>query len=305
MPTETKVAKKIFIRSVGYDEYWLQNLIYADPSILGLGSLIPVSKERKQSVGGRLDILLKDPEDDSMFEVEAMLGATDPSHIIRSVEYWDNEKRRYPQRQHFSVLVAESFDRRYFNVVQILSLNIPMLAIQVDLLDVGGQHILNFTKILDIYEEPEEDVGVEPVVNETNWSKNANWTLEAAKEFMKILSESEAGLSLSYLQGYIKIAKNGRSIYWLTRRAEPKSDLSFHEKDDEKVATIKEMLDRESTSYTYNKHKNFHFTVDKQFLSAHANLFKEIHKIRLVNSSDSDEIDEGQVRVVSTNSSNN
>jgi len=45
-----------------------------------------------------------------MYEVEVMLGETDPSHIIRSIEYWDNEKRKYPQRQHFAVLIAESFD---------------------------------------------------------------------------------------------------------------------------------------------------------------------------------------------------
>ncbi|GAB1483229.1 hypothetical protein MASR2M78_20450 [Treponema sp.] len=86
-----------------------------------------------------------------MYEIEVMLGERDPSHIIRTIEYWDNEKRRYPQRQYFAVLIAESFDRRYFNVVQLLSLNIPMLAIQVDLLEVANDYVLNFTKILDVY----------------------------------------------------------------------------------------------------------------------------------------------------------
>ena len=33
-------------------------------------------------------MLLKDPEDDSMFEVELKLGATDETHIIRTIEYW-------------------------------------------------------------------------------------------------------------------------------------------------------------------------------------------------------------------------
>ena len=31
-----------------------------------------------------------------MYEVEVMLGETDPSHIIRCIEYWDIEKRKYP-----------------------------------------------------------------------------------------------------------------------------------------------------------------------------------------------------------------
>lgn len=46
--------------------------------------------------------MLKDPADNTMYEVEVMLGETDPSHIIRSIEYWDNEKRKYPQKQNFA-----------------------------------------------------------------------------------------------------------------------------------------------------------------------------------------------------------
>ncbi len=38
--------------------------------ILGLGNLVPVNKEKKQSSGGRLDILLKDPEQNSMYELK-------------------------------------------------------------------------------------------------------------------------------------------------------------------------------------------------------------------------------------------
>ena len=51
-------------------------MIHKDPSILGLGDLQAVMKEKTQSTGGRLDLLLKDPSDDSMFEVELQLGET-------------------------------------------------------------------------------------------------------------------------------------------------------------------------------------------------------------------------------------
>jgi hypothetical protein len=33
-----------------------------------------------------------------------MLGATDESHIIRCIEYWDIERRRYPAYEHCAVL---------------------------------------------------------------------------------------------------------------------------------------------------------------------------------------------------------
>ena len=94
------------IRSCGHNEYWLQDHIAENPSILQLGELEVISRERKQSSGGRLDMLLKDPEDDSMYEVEIMLGDTDETHIIRTIEYWDNEKRKWPKRQHYAVIVA-------------------------------------------------------------------------------------------------------------------------------------------------------------------------------------------------------
>jgi len=38
-----------------------------------------------------------------------------------------------------------------------MSLNIPMIAIQADLLEVNNEKILNFSKIIDIYTEPETD----------------------------------------------------------------------------------------------------------------------------------------------------
>jgi hypothetical protein len=88
------IAKILTIRECGHDEYWLRDKIFEDPAILGLGDLQAVLKEKTQAQGGRLDLLLKNPEDDSMFEVELQLGATDESHIIRTIEYGDGQHRR-------------------------------------------------------------------------------------------------------------------------------------------------------------------------------------------------------------------
>ena len=73
---------------------WLQDRIAEEPSILGLGDLAMIDRERRQERAGRLDLLLADPEQDHRYEVELMLGATDESHIIRCIEYPDIERRR-------------------------------------------------------------------------------------------------------------------------------------------------------------------------------------------------------------------
>lgn len=279
MEKDIKLGKKIFIRNVGKDEHWLQDVIYENPEKLGLGNLVTVRKEKSQSNGGRLDILLKDPADNTMYEVEVMLGDTDPSHIIRSIEYWDNEKRRYPQRQHFAVLIAESFERRYFNVIQLLSLTVPMIAIQADLLEVGDEKILNFTKILDVYVEQEDEEDSKQVT-ETTWSEKAEWTLQTAKKHLEILLEKESKIELKYTQSYISIVVNGKNSYWYDKRTKPNSVIWFNIKEEEKVDAIKKLLEEKNIVFNYNKYKDFSFTYDKQFLTKNMELIKQIHEIK-------------------------
>src|SRR6266576_1862407 len=100
-----------------FGEKWLQERIVEDPSILGLGEVIVIERERPQERAGRLDLLLADPEQNRRYEVELMLGSTDESHIIRCIEYWDIERRRYPGYEHCAVLIAEDITSRFLNVV--------------------------------------------------------------------------------------------------------------------------------------------------------------------------------------------
>ena len=280
MESEIKIGKKIFIRNAGKDEYWLQDIIYENPKIIGLGDLVAVNKEKKQASGGRLDILLKEPTENLMYEVEVMLGETDPSHIIRSIEYWDNEKRKYPQRQHFCVLIAESFDRRYFNVIQLMSLNIPMIAIQADLLEVNGEKILNFSKIIGIYTEPEEDEEDIKQVNESTWNADSPWTNLNAKEIYDSLKGKHDRIDLRYTQSYISINIDGRNAYWLCKRIKPTSALFFSVKDDEKVEAIKKKLEGNDIGYTYNRYKEFMLSVDIKSIKKNIELLNEVHTIR-------------------------
>jgi hypothetical protein len=66
---------------------------------------------------GRLDLLLHDPETKRRCEVELQLGSTDDAHILRTIEYWDIERKRFPQYDHCAVLIAEDITSRFLNVV--------------------------------------------------------------------------------------------------------------------------------------------------------------------------------------------
>jgi hypothetical protein len=132
-----------------FREKWVQQRIVEDPSLLGLGEVEIVAVEKVQSKAGRLDLLLHDDQLNRRYEVELMLGATDPSHIIRSIEYYDIERRRYPSYDHVAVLVAEDITSRFLNVMALLAGSIPLIAIQLTALRVDEKIVLNFTRVLD------------------------------------------------------------------------------------------------------------------------------------------------------------
>ena len=157
MPLQHIDSKLTTLRQSGHDEKWLQDLIEKNPSLLGLGDLKSIAREVRQSAGGRLDLLLADLESDIMYEVEIMLGATDESHIIRTIEYWDIERRKRPSKQHRAVIVAEEITKRFFNVVWLLSQSLPIAAIKLHALEVDGKLTISFIKVLDLYETPETE----------------------------------------------------------------------------------------------------------------------------------------------------
>src|ERR1044071_6495064 len=108
------------------NERWVQDRIAEDPAILGLGDLILKDKERIQPRAGRLDLLLQDAESNRRYDVEVQLGKTDETHIIRTIEYWDIERKRYPQYDHVAVIVAEEITGRFLNVISLFNGSIPL-----------------------------------------------------------------------------------------------------------------------------------------------------------------------------------
>lgn len=195
-------AERIFLKNTQYDEKWLQDKIEEDPSILGLGDINIVQRERKQSSGGRIDFLFHDPVNAIMYETEIMLGSTDESHIIRTIEYWDIERRRFPTKDHKAVIIAEDITSRFFNVISLMNRSIPIIAIQLNALKVANSIVLNFTKVLDIYEQPEdeEDLGGAETVDRSYWEhRSSKKSMAMMDELIKLISEKYPNPKITYL----------------------------------------------------------------------------------------------------------
>jgi hypothetical protein len=197
-----------------FSESVLRDMIVNDPAILGLGELEVKDKERRQSGAGRLDILLRDPESEERYEVELQLGKTDESHIIRCLEYWDIERRRYPQYDHIAVLIAEDITSRFLNVISLFNGFIPLIAVKMTAFIINGQTkpILSFVKVIDKVDLGMEDTEetIEPPADRPYWVKKASEEIVSLVDDCKsILKTISPNLDLKYNRYYIGITESG------------------------------------------------------------------------------------------------
>lgn len=219
----------------------IQEFIFKNPQSLGLGGeLQPIQRERKQPHGGKLDILLSDDEG-NRYEVELQLGETDPSHIIRTIEYWDEERKRYPQYNHCAVIIAEKINARFMNVISLFNGHIPLIAIQMSAYQAGEDIQLVFTKVLDriILEQEEEEIY--ELTDRSYWEKRSTpKIMQLVDQIFKRLNNLLSDYELKYNKFYIGIAKDGTANNFIEFKPQ-KHYLYFVFKGDEDLNKIKEI----------------------------------------------------------------
>lgn len=277
---EIGISETVEIRSIGKDEVWLQDQIWNNPSVLGFGDLEVVDREQAVSSGGRLDILLKNSENDAMYEVEVMLGDTDPSHIIRTIEYWDLIKRKWPQRQHFAVLVAERITRRFFNVIHILSESVPLIAIQANIVKNGDNLSLHFTKILDVYDEPEDDTSTEQnVVDEQYWKNKNSEVLSAIQEICGFTTEAYETSDIKLRHNEVVLFKDRYRLISVSPRRNGHGMIAIRHGGREAVSSpLAELLEQNDIAYV-SKPKAFRIMMRLSRIGAKETLFRDIATI--------------------------
>lgn len=194
------------------NEAWVQKVIFDDPTILGLGDVIPRDKERRQPNAGRLDLLLQEEETGKRYEVEIQLGATDENHIIRTIEYWDLERKRYPQYEHCAVIVAEDITNRFLNIISLFNGAVPLITIQMSAIKNQDGIGLFFTKVLDVmkYGLVDEDEVINIPATRDYWLKRGTkQTVEFVDELFSIVQTLAPGYKLKYNKYYIGLEKGG------------------------------------------------------------------------------------------------
>ena len=256
----------------------MQEKIAEDPSILGIGELILKDKERNQPGAGRLDLLFQDPDSNLRYEVEIQLGKTDESHIFRTIEYWDLERKRYPQYDHVAVLIAEDITSRFLNIISLLNGFIPLIAIQLNAIQIGDQITLVFTVVLDhrLGLAPEEEDEQE-VTDRSYWEKRSSkTTLDMADEILQLLKTLDPELALKYNKFYISLSKDNKPFNFVIFR--PKKTSLGVEPKLKKAEEIEIMLDSAGLDMleydTRNQRYRIRFTKDE--IQKHQRLLKEI-----------------------------
>lgn len=213
MPKLHKPERIPISKLTGISEKSIQEMIAEDPSSIGLGDLVLKDKERIQPRAGRLDLLMQDPDTNRRYEIEIQLGKTDESHIIRTIEYWDIEKKRYPQYEHCAVIIAEDITSRFLNVISLFNGFIPLIAIQMNAYKFGEEMGLVFTKVLD--ELPlgliEEDEEIQETTDRDYWLKRGTpETVKMADQMLALINGFKPGYELKYNKFYIGLAKDGQ-----------------------------------------------------------------------------------------------
>ena len=254
--------------------------IAEDPSILGLGDLVLKEKERLQPRAGRLDLLLQDADSSTRYEVEIQLGGTDESHIIRTIEYWDIERKRYPQYDHYGVLVAEDITSRFLNVVGLFNGFIPLIALQMSAVKFDDQISLLFTKVMDAMTLglPEEDEEGQAATDRNYWEsiRGTKATVAMADDILKLANGFAPDLELKYNKFYIGLAQGGRPNNFVVLRPQ-KSSIRAEIRLAPSAEVDQELEHAGITVMDYDKRwKRYRLQLAKEDIKKHAPLLTKL-----------------------------
>jgi len=167
---------------------------------------------------------------------------------------------------------------RFLNVISLLNGFIPLVAIQLNAIQIGDQIALIFTVVLDhrlgLAPDEEED---QEVTDRTYWEKQSSkTTVDMADEVLQVLKTLDPELALKYNKFYISLSKNNKPFNFVIFR--PKKASLGVEPKLKKAEEIEIMLDTAGLDVLEYDTRNHRYRIrfSKEEIQKHQRLLKEI-----------------------------
>ncbi len=260
------------------DERWLQDRLMEQPELLGLGDVEVRDSERRQPSGGRIDLLLVDTVQGIRYVVEIQLGAMDESHIIRTIEYWDIEQRRYPQYEHVAVIVAEDVTGRFHNVISLLNNTgqIPLIAIQITGAEVNGAFTLIATRVVHLVRPGSEEEEAGEAVDRPYWENKASAaSLKIIDQVFDLIRATSPKAEPKFNKNYVGLTIDGKPQNFVSFR--PRKNWVIMEfKIEQNEATTARLDESGLNVLRYTRWGQYTVQVGQNDLNEHHNLITEL-----------------------------
>lgn len=269
------VAQSQSMTDISNKENYIRDYILDNPEELGLGKLTPVDREVINN-NGSMDALFTG-EDNTHYNVEVQLGKADSEHILKAISYSLAEQRKYPDKKHRIVLIAEDFNGRNGDVLRYIGGLMPYIAIKIHMIQAEGldKDILFFDPYMDIYHERKVDeVSAEYGAKYWNETPARKRALEVAEAITKELDTKYA-----MTKHYVGVKFNGVNFFSVNQRSSSDHVSIDFNVNDEMIEMI-EAFDVKpiSTKITSNW---MYYKISAKTIEAHLPLFKQLYNYKL------------------------
>lgn len=155
--------------------------------------------------------------------------------------------------------------------------SIPIIAIQINALKLDNKIVLNFTTVLDVYEEPEDEeklAGEE--VGRQYWVKKANaQSIEIMDQIIKTAQEIYPSSKVTYNKHHVALGTTRQNYMWFHPRKSPYNYIEI-KLAKEYIEEAKSILEAIGIPFTSRKEDILSISIQGEQLKKHHTKIKEI-----------------------------
>lgn len=158
-----------------------------------------------------------------------------------------------------------------------LNRSVPIIAIQLNALKVDNNIILNFTKVLDLYEVPEDEeqlAGEE--VSRPYWEKKADpKSIELMDKITQVSVDKYPNTRITYNKHHIAVGTERRNFMWFYPRKSPFCRFKI-KLDREEVEELSVNLEQLGISFSVRKEDEIAISINLTEYKKHKELVEAI-----------------------------